>query len=203
VIRSAEISLVLFDLGGVVCRFLPERRLERLSSASGKPAARIQELLWDSGFSRRCDRGELGGAEMHRRVCELLGWTADYDEFRRAWASAFEPDPSVLALVHALRRRRRTGLLTDNPPVIEEALRHELGAVGAEFDFLGFSCELGGVKPDPEVFRAALARAGARPEEALFVDDARANVDAASALGIPSFLFTGAQALASYLARFA
>jgi putative hydrolase of the HAD superfamily len=200
VIPAGEISLVLFDLGGVVCKFLPERRLEQLSLASGKPATQIQGLLWDSGFSRSCDRGELSGAEMHQRVGELLEWTAEYAEFRRAWASAFEPDSSVLALVHALRRQRRTGLLTDNPPVIKEALQHELRQVGSEFDFLGFSCELRSVKPEPAVFRAALVRAQSRPEKALFIDDARANVDAARALGIASLLFTSAEALASDLA---
>ena len=108
----------------------------------------------------------------------------------------------MLALVHALRPHRRTGLLTDNPPVIEDALGRELGEVGPAFDFLGFSCELGGSKPDPTVFRAALERAESRPEATLFIDDARANVEAARALGIASLLFTGARALASDLAGF-
>ena len=194
-------SLVLFDLGGVVCKFLPERRLNELSWLSKNPPDRIRELLWDSGFSRSCDRGDFSGAEMHERACELLGWTADYAEFRRAWASAFEPDSRVLALVHALRRHRRTGLLTDNPPVIEDALRHELEEVGLAFDFLGFSCGLRSLKPDPAIFRAALVRTESKPEETLFVDDVRANVEAAGALGITSLLFTDAEALAADLAR--
>ena len=152
--RSSGISLILFDLGGVVCKFLPERRLKQLAWVSGMPATQIRELLWDSGFSKSCDRGDLSGAEMHQRACELLGWTTDYAGFRRAWASAFEPDPGVLALVRALRPHCKTGLLTDNPPVIKEALRHELGEVGLEFDFIGFSCELRSLKPDPAIFRA-------------------------------------------------
>jgi putative hydrolase of the HAD superfamily len=195
------VSLVLFDLGGVVCKFRPERRLEQLSLLSGKPAARVRELLWESGFSRRCDRGDLSGAEMHQRAGELLGWTAHYAEFRRAWASAFEPDPGVLALVRALRQNCRTGLLTDNPPVIREALQDELREVGLEFDFLGFSCELRSLKPDPAIFRRALASAGSTPEEAFFIDDVRENVDAARSLGIASLLFTEAGVLEADLAR--
>jgi putative hydrolase of the HAD superfamily len=201
VVRSGEVSLVLFDLGGVVCKFLPERRLRQLSSVSGKPAEQVRELLFESGFSRRCDRGDLSGPEMHQRACELLGWTADYSSFRRAWASAFEPDPSVLALVRALRRRCRTGLLTDNPLVIKEALGLELGEVGPEFDFLFFSSELRSLKPDPAIFRGALEGAVSRPEETLFIDDARANVDAARALGITSLLFSRAEVLEADLAR--
>jgi putative hydrolase of the HAD superfamily len=138
---------------------------------------------------------------MHQQACKLLGSTTDYAEFRRAWASAFQPDPGVLALVRALRRHRKTGLLTDNSPVIKDALRHELGEVGLEFDFLGFSCELRSLKPDPAIFRAALVRAASRAEEALFIDDVRANVDAARAHGITSLLFTKAEALEADLTR--
>ncbi len=138
---------------------------------------------------------------MHQRACELLRWTADYAEFRRVWAAAFEPDSRVLALVHALRQHHKTGLLTDNPPVIKDALRHELREVGREFDYLGFSCELRSLKPDPVIFRAALVHAESKPEEALFIDDVRANVDAARAIGITSFLFNNARGLEADLAR--
>ena len=194
--RSTGFSLILFDLGGVVCRFVPQRRLDLLSSACGKPATEVQRLLWGSGFSRRCDRGDFNGAEMHRRACELLGWATSYDEFRHAWASAFEPDPNVLALVDAVRRQQcATGLLTDNPAVLQEALRYELREVALRFDFLGFSCELGSLKPAPDIFHAALALVRRKPEEVLFIDDVQANTDAAAALGISALRFTTADAL--------
>ena len=196
-----EPSLVLFDLGGVVCRFVPEVRLRLLASACGRTPAEVHERLWGSGFSRRCDRGEFRGAEMHERGCALLGWAAGYDEFRRAWASAFEPDPDVLALVDAVRRHHATGLLTDNPFVILDSLRHELREVGQRFDFLGFSCGLGSVKPASAVFRAALARARRRPHEVLFIDDVRENVEAAAELGCAAICFTSARDLEAALVR--
>ncbi|MBI1815395.1 MAG: HAD-IA family hydrolase [Deltaproteobacteria bacterium] len=107
----------------------------------------------------------------------------------------------MLALVNGLRRHRKTGLLTDNPPVIKDALGHELREVGLAFDYLGFSCELRSLKPDPIIFRTALVRAESKPEEVLFIDDVQANVDAARAIGITSFLFTNAHALEADLAR--
>jgi putative hydrolase of the HAD superfamily len=198
---SRDSTLVLFDLGGVACRFVPERRLQLFASACEKSASEVHEILWASGFSRSCDRGELSGEEMHERVCALLGWPGRYDEFRRVWASAFEPDPQVLTLVDAVRRNHRTGLLTDNPPVIREALQHELSAVGRRFDLFVFSCELGATKPAPELFQSALGRIGRRPEEVIFIDDVRENVAAAAALGIAAVPFTTADALAADLLR--
>ena len=51
------------------------------------------------------------------------------------------------------------------------------------------------VKPDPAIYRLALDRFGLRAEEAVFVDDSSANVDAAAALGIHAILFTDAPTL--------
>lgn len=45
------------------------------------------------------------------------------------------------------------------------------------------------VKPDPAIYRLALDRFGLEPGQAVFVDDNRANVDSAAALGIHAILF--------------
>ncbi len=46
------------------------------------------------------------------------------------------------------------------------------------------------VKPDPAIYRLALARFGLEPGEGVFIDDNRANIDAAAALGIHALHFT-------------
>ena len=198
---ASEPSLVLFDLGGVVCRFRPERRLHLLAQASGQPETEVHRLLFASGFSRACDRGAFGAAEMHAEACERLGWRPPYAEFRSLWAAAFEPDPAVLALVARVRRTRATGLLTDNSAVLLDACGHELREVGAAFDRLLFSCELRSLKPEPELFRAALDRAGRTPEQVLFVDDVEANVAAAASLGIAALRFRAPAGLERDLSR--
>lgn len=50
-------------------------------------------------------------------------------------------------------------------------------------------------KPDPAIFDLAERRFGHRPQAMLFIDDNPANVDAASALGWQTHLFTGAERL--------
>jgi putative hydrolase of the HAD superfamily len=198
---GSSISLALFDLGGVVCRFRPERRLGRFAAVSGKPPAEVRRLLWESGFSARCDRGELNAADMHAEACARLGSSLSYAEFRTLWASAFEPDPALLALVDRVRRGRRTGLLTDNPAVLREALEHELEEVGRRFDLVFFSCQIGCCKPEPDLFRAVLARVGLAPENVLFVDDAPVNLEAAARLGITALRFETTDALERELLR--
>jgi putative hydrolase of the HAD superfamily len=63
----------------------------------------------------------------------------------------------------------------------------ELG-LEREADAIVLSFEVGVAKPDAGIYRAALDALGARPEEALFVDDQAAYCEGAEALGIRSFL---------------
>ena len=55
------------------------------------------------------------------------------------------------------------------------------------------------VKPEPAIFRHALARIGAAPGECLFIDDNAHNVEAAAALGMATHLFAAPEALAADL----
>ena len=45
------------------------------------------------------------------------------------------------------------------------------------------------MKPQPEIYRVAVSRAGCRPEECFYTDDIPAYVDAARALGIDAVRF--------------
>ena len=60
----------------------------------------------------------------------------------------------------------------------------------SRFDLYVWSYQLRLAKPDPAIFHYTLDRLGARPEEALFIDDRAENVNAAIALGIQSLVFT-------------
>lgn len=64
----------------------------------------------------------------------------------------------------------------------------EAGYVPEElFEHLWLSCELGLVKPNPEIFRVILEQSGYDPAETLFVDDNRGNCDVAETFGIHTF----------------
>ncbi|MGE0545297.1 MAG: HAD family hydrolase [Dehalococcoidia bacterium] len=190
------IKTILFDLGNVVCRFVPERRLDLLAVHSGLSPEEVHTRIWTSGFSRDCDLGRYTAAEMFAEAARRLGLTIDYVDFRAAWTSAFEPDHAVLELVDAAADRYRTALLTDNPLLLDEALPILLPDVARRFDPRLFSAALGVCKPDIEIFRRALARLGEPAANVLFVDDTPAAVDGAREAGIEAVLFIDAPSLA-------
>lgn len=64
-----------------------------------------------------------------------------------------------------------------------------------EFDDVVVSGEEGLVKPDPAIFRVLITRFKLAPDRALFVDDSRANIEAARNLGFHVHHFTDPDAL--------
>jgi HAD superfamily hydrolase (TIGR01509 family) len=125
-----------------------------------------------------------------------------YEQFRSAWALAFEPDDGVLAVVDSVRRRARTALFTNNGTVLLDAMPVLFPSVVNRFDPLLFSCALGTVKPEPEAFTAALARLNREPGDVLLVDDSPTVIDGAKAAGMHALLFSTVEALRSGLAAY-
>ena len=57
------------------------------------------------------------------------------------------------------------------------------------------SHELGLRKPDPAIYRAALKMSGTKPEETVFVDDLKPNVESAGKMGFQAIRFRNAEDL--------
>lgn len=187
---SSPIEAVVLDLGGVVCRFAPDRRLDALSRMTGVPASDIHATLWASGLDARADAGDLDHDEAYAQVLDRLDGKLTATDLRVAWAAAFEPDEEVLALVRALDRP--AVLFSNNGPITEDCLGRELGAVGSAFDTLLLSWRLGATKPAGEAFAEAVKHIGVPAQAVLYVDDALANVRAAAHLGWIAHPYRGA-----------
>ncbi|MFC8537571.1 HAD family hydrolase [Streptomyces sp. NPDC057249] len=189
-----EPRVFLFDLGGVVCRFRRERRLELLGAACGVSARRVEAELYASGLIAAWDRGRGSADDVEEEIRRRLGFAGTGEELRRIWCEAFEPDPQVLAAAD-LVRDRPTALFTDNDALLRAGLPERLPEVNDRFDVLAFSCALGAAKPAREAFAGALGMLGATAGEAFFADDREANVRAARELGLTAVLFEGGAAL--------
>ncbi len=61
------------------------------------------------------------------------------------------------------------------------------------FDVVISSAQCRLAKPDPAIFRLTLEAVQAEPDEAVFVDDADKNIEAAAMLGIRTVHFRGAE----------
>ena len=191
------VSVVLFDLGGVVCPFDPAPRLTRLAALSHLTEDEVRARIFESGLTADFDRGRYTSAEWHELVCNELGVTLSFDEFEDVMLNVVTLDPVVLHLVHHLSVR--VALLTDNPPMMAEAMPRRFPALVGVFEPMIFSDQLGVLKPELEAFRLAVERIGVPAGDVLFIDDTAANVEGARAAGLQAYHFTSSAALAQEL----
>ncbi len=197
------VSLVLFDMDNVLCRYDRTVRIARLSSLTGRSPREIQATIWDAGFEALGDAGTISAEDYLRGFGERLGHPLTLEDWLAARKASMAPERETLDLVRQLRARTRVAVLTNNNTIIRDhidSLLPELRPLFGEAIFT--SAEFRVAKPDPEVYRRCLARLGTSPAETLFVDDLPENVAGAEAAGLRAHHFTGARPLAAALKRY-
>jgi len=112
---------------------------------------------------------------------------------QRVWRPTHRLEPSVIALLDALRERGlKVGLVSNlfDPPALMRELFDEIGLLG-RLDAIALSAEVGKRKPHQAVFRSALEQAGVAPGESVMVGDRlREDVGGAMALGMAAIQAT-------------
>jgi putative hydrolase of the HAD superfamily len=190
-----KIAIVFFDLGGVVARFIPQRRTSALLELAGGSAHDLDDRIWNSGLFRDFDSGRYSADSMYEKLCEVLGVCVPREQLLHAWSLAFEVSEAVLSVASALRSRIRVGLLTNNPPLLLEALPLHFPKITSTFDPIIFSCELGLLKVDPECY-ASVARMVELPtNQIVLLDDSLANVEGAREAGWQAIHFSTSNTL--------
>ena len=190
-----EIQAVLFDFGGVMEVFQPER-FRAFEARLGLKPRSLYPILWQSPDWRLAEVGTISDGEYWQRTGARLGLhtAPEIEEFRRALFDGVQPDPCLVDLVRRLGTRYRTGLLSNATDNLPRLLRDSLGIDGL-FDVEVISALVGLAKPDPAIYRLALERLGTEPAATVCVDDYEPNVAAAEALGIRGVHFVGYEAL--------
>ena len=106
---------------------------------------------------------------------ELSNWDA------RLWTVQ---NPVMVAWQLAVKQRGLlTAILSNISENVVESIEREFEWIH-RFDVLVWSFQFGAVKPDPAIYHYTLSKLGTQPEETLFIDDKRPNVEAARALGM-------------------
>ena len=179
-----DVTHVFLDVGGTILHpepgtsevfrtvlgrrgHLPDREtIQRVVRSPDRIVSLIRPLARDrqDGFYRH----------LNARVVEHLGFGSDeplLDELDESFAAVvWRPYPETLVALETLRRT------VYHLGVISNA-SHRLPQMLAEcrvldfFETVTYSSEVGAEKPDPRIFRRAIAQAGTSPERAVHVGD--------------------------------
>jgi putative hydrolase of the HAD superfamily len=199
------LDCVLFDAGDTLLAPAPsfQGRFMAVAAEHGLPleeaavdaaiADAVRAAEWPSDWTDPATQREFW-VGFYRQVLADLGHGGKGMELADALFEAFS-DPAGYRLFDDVRpaldelaaRGIKLGVVSNFEPWLEDIL--DLQGIGDRFAAVAISGKLGVAKPDPEIFKAALAEAGADPEATVHVGDQPVNdVAAARAVGITPVL---------------
>jgi putative hydrolase of the HAD superfamily len=189
---GAPLRAVLFDWGHTLMDWVPDDELLEAGHRAGLEAlgrealpqvaavaAHFREhyepLFWAPGTIEEIEYPELARELLGHFGVEVTD--EELERFLEAEHAAWEPARRLGTTTHSLLdslrdRGLKLGLVSNafDPGWLLHRDLEQMG-LAERLDVAVFSSEVGKRKPHPEIFHAALAPLGVRPEEALFVGD--------------------------------
>jgi len=192
-------TTVVFDLGGVLIDWNPRHLYRRLfddEAAMERFLAEVTTAAWNLEM----DRGRTLAEAIPELIARHPGEAERIEAWRDRWPEMLGgPIAGTVEVLAELRARGVRLIAITNWSA--ETFRY----APPRFPFLGWfdgilvSGEVGLIKPDPAIFHLLIERYRLDRARTVYVDDSRANVEAASALGMRAMRFTDVAALRTAL----
>lgn len=200
---STSITLVLFDMEGVLSHYDRAARVDHLATSTGRSAETVRYAIWGSGLEARADAGEISDDEYLLELAALLNYPITRAEWLAARHASITPNEPVLALAAKVAATRRIAVLTNNCRLFTDHVDYLNPPVARLFgSHVYSSASFGAAKPAAQTYLGCLDQLGASAAETLFIDDTQANVTGAIDAGLQGYRFIDAAGLSEELIRY-
>lgn len=195
------IDTFLFDMGNVLLHFSHPLMCAQIAAVCGTSPEEIRRLLFDLKWENEFERGELTEAQFQARLENHFQRAISLPDLARAASDIFTLNAPMIPILQSLRRQGKRLVLLSNTSISHiEFIRREFDVLDY-FDDCVLSYEVGAMKPQPEIFQAALQKIHCEPDRCFYTDDIADYIAAAGHYGLQADLFTTAESLAVQLAR--
>lgn len=186
-----KIKNIVFDLGGVLIDFKPENYLKNIGLSEEEISFFVKIIFygdeWLDNSMSKCDVPQMLDAlckryPEHKEKIKYIIENIDYNLI------LFEMTDTAEYLKKLKKRGYFIYLLSD--------LNRESYEYNIKYDFFEFidggvySFEIGTLKPESNNYQVLLEKFHLKPEETIFIDDRKINIDTANKLGIHGIQFT-------------
>lgn len=199
-------SAVIFDVGMVLYDWNPRYLYAKVFAERSIGDDRALDAFLDTVVTRAWHFQHDAGRPLAETSAELIAQYPEHAELIAMWGPRFletmgDPIPGMPELVAELHD---AGVplfaITNFSGEFWKPFRAREAWLFDRFRDIVVSGDEKLIKPDPAIYALALERFGLRAEQAVFVDDNAANVEAAAAMGIAAVHFTGVGPLREKLA---
>jgi len=196
------IDAVVSDLGNVLLFFDNTIFFRRMAASTARTVEEIRRVTEDNtALLARFECGRMSPREFYEYARGLFDARATFEEFFAAYTDVFVPNPPAIEALRRLKPGRRMALLSNTDVRRWTFIKSRFPEI-LFFDAYALSFDAEVMKPDPAIYRRALAGVGVEPERAVFIDDLAENVEEARRLGMAGIHVTPGTDLAAELAKF-
>ncbi|MGC8537814.1 MAG: HAD family hydrolase [Candidatus Micrarchaeia archaeon] len=189
---------IIFDVGGVLLKYKEEDYYRYISKKYGLSIVKVSHTL--NPMIAKLEIGKMTIKQMRSIASKEFGIPNADLEWVRFFKTAAEPDSYMIALVKRLEHNYRVSVLSNisrsRYVVARKLFLHDLNAYK-----VFTSCYMGMRKPTEKIYLTVLNDLGAKPEETVFIDNLKVNVDGAKKVGIRALQFKSHEQIAKALKR--
>lgn len=184
---------IVFDLGGVVFRWQPEKIIRHFFQDSKQ-----QDLVRSEIFSHidwiELDRGTIDTDQAITRGAARTGLSRNkIKELLNAVPQFLTPIEETIDLIHAIRRSNHKLFVLSNMHPASISYLEKTHDIWNLFDGVVISSRIQMVKPEIQIYEHLLATHGLIAAETVFIDDLSENLAVASTLGIQTIRFVNTE----------
>lgn len=192
---SKNTKVIIFDFGNVIINIDVPKTYRAFAQLCGKTEEKVVALFEENEVFKRYETGLFEEDEFRDAIRQILGFPLNDYEIDQAWNALLLDIPvERIKFLLTLRESIPIYLLSNtNDMHIRAANQILYKSAGVRdvrdlFTKAYMSYEIGLWKPDTAIYNYVLDDLGAMPSEVLFLDDNKANVEAANQVGWQTIL---------------
>ena len=182
------IKAIIFDYDGVI-RHVNIEQARIASKKVGFEFEELMKLIWGNEASRELIRGLIDADTWWKRVVSLNDALKNVPQ-NFIWEVLFKDpiiDYDVLSYIDNLYEHYIVAILSNANEKSKVFIKNEIEST--RFHHIMTSSDFGYIKPEEEVFTAALEKLCVNADECIFFDDKENNAAGAKKVGIHGFVF--------------
>jgi putative hydrolase of the HAD superfamily len=187
----SKIKNIIFDLGEVITDVDFNKTFKAFDQLAGKSTQALYNYHKQTTLFDDIETGKISPQSFRNQLKKIFQVDASNDEIDAAWNAMLGDTPlEKLNFVNDLRPKFKTYILSNTNKIHIDWIYNYLQEnykqknLGAFFDKVYLSHEIGFRKPDAAAYRFILNTHQLNAHETLFIDDKKENIDGAKLLGI-------------------
>jgi HAD superfamily hydrolase (TIGR01509 family) len=194
-----RLRAIIFDIGRVLIRIDVARAMQGLAAGTSLSPAELWTAIERDPQWSDWQTGRISARDWYLHLSKRFGVNFAFEQFTEIWNRVLDPVPiHEDGFFKSLSKNHRLALLSNTDPIHVQHME-ATHSFFAFFPVRIYSCAVGASKPDPLIYREALRALKVQADEAVYIDDIAAYVEAAQRLGMAGIQFESSAQLTSSL----